>query len=322
MNFKKQAIVAAAILAVAGAANANLTPITSAPYNSNLAFVAVDTVAKTSTLVDLGASFQQFLPQGTTAAQYLPGAMDGTMASGFNQTASALTYTPGTTLSWDFSSNTFKVNGAAQATIGGKAIDWSPFNTFKAGTSTSSTKWGVIGAANGTYNLDPAMDVYGLGAQQGIELSTTGPAAVTVDSTMITQAGGKVNSLFVNNSILGTNALANTAGASVATVGKAGYLGNDNEFGLAGAWGNQLAFSALAGVNTSQNFYWTTDISADVNGGPASTVVKYDGQFAFNGTTLTYTVPGVTPSVPEPEGFALALVGLAAIGFVARRRQA
>lgn len=320
MNFKKQAIVAAAILAVAGAANANLTSIAS---NSTLAFVAVDTVAKTSTLVDLGATFQQFLPQGTTAAQYLPGAMDGTMASGFDQTASALTYTPGTTLSWDFSSNTFKVNGAAQATIGGKAIDWSPFNTFKNGTSLASTKWGVIGGAVGTYNLDPALDTYGLGAQTAFEIATTGPAAVTVDSTTVGTAGGKVNTLFVTNSTLGTNAAANTAGASVVNVGKNGYLGNDNEFGLAGAWGNSLAFSALAGVNTSQNFYWTTDISADVNGGPASTVVKYDGQFAFNGTTLTYTVPGsVTPSVPEPEGFALALVGLAAIGFVARRRQA
>lgn len=318
MNFKKQAIVAAAILAVAGVANAK--PTTIEQGNSSLAFIAIDTVAKTSTFVDLGTTFAAFLPQGTNVNVQIPG--DGTVASGFQNTASALTYTPGSTLSWDFSTNTFKVNGATQTTaLNGKTIDWSPFNTFKAATAAGSTKWGVIGGGYGMYNTDPTLDVNGYGVQgPSAQIITTGPTTATFDFQTIAGAAGKVTTLFANNSIYGTNADVTKAGASVRSVGQSGYVGNDFEMSVAGTWGNQLAFSALNAINGTSNFYYTNELALDGLTQSGTTSIQYAGQFAFNGTTLSYTVP--TAAVPEPEGFALALVGLAAVGFVARRRQA
>jgi hypothetical protein len=318
MNFKKQAIVAAAILAVAGAANAKVSDII-VSGNSSLAFVALDTVAKTSTVVDLGTTFKDFLPQGTSVNVLIPG--DGSVASGIPNTANALTYTPGTTLSWNFTTNTFTVNGAAQTTaLNGKAIDWSAYSTFKAGTTTANTKWGVIAGGTGLYNLDTTLDVNDYGAQGPVvQIATTQAATPVIDSATIANAGGKVTTLFANSA--SQNNSSNVL-ATVASVGASAYAGNDAQFGVAGKWGNELAQSALAAIGTSQGFYYTNELPLDGNAG-APLVVKYDGTFAFNGTTLTYTVPGaVTPSVPEPEGYALAFVGLAAVGFAARRRQA
>jgi len=320
MNFKKQAIVAAAILAVAGAANAKLTDIVN-QGNSSLAFVALDTVAKTSTVVDLGTTFSAFLPVGTNANVVIGG--DGSVASGFQNTASALTYTPGTSLSWNFATNTFTVNSVAQTkALNGTTIDWSAFNTFKAATTNATTKWGVIAGGMGLYNTDPALDVNGYGAQgPAVQILSTSAVTPSIDSNNVATAGGKVSTLFSTNAALNANVAVSSA--TVASVGAAAYAGSDATMGVAGQWGNALAMSAFANVGTNQGFYYTNEISTDAfNPGPAF-VVKYDGTFAFNGTTLTYTVPGaVTPSVPEPEGYALAFVGLAAVGFAARRRQA
>lgn len=318
MNFKKQAIVAAAILAVAGAANANLQTIQTGANGSSLAFVAVDGTAKKSAVVDLGLLFKDFLPQGTAGTVQIPG--DGTVASGFNtNVANPLTYTPGTVLSWNLATNTFKVNGAAQAAVNGKAIDWSQFNSFAAATSSSNTKWGVIGGAYENVNTDPALDVNGYGAiGPYFQIATTGPATATFAADTIAFAGGKVQALFTNNS---TSTTSNVA--SFKSTGSIGYVGNDNEFGLLGNWAGQLAFSALANVGASQNFFWTNEITTDPLGaGKAANVVNYAGTFNFTGSTLTYTVAGSTAAVPEPESIALLFAGLAAIGFAARRRAA
>jgi len=201
MNFKKQAIVAAAILAVAGAANAKVSDII-VSGNSSLAFVALDAVAKTSTVVDLGTTFKDFLPQGTNANVVIGG--DGSVASGFPNTANALTFTPGTTLSWNFTTNTFTVNGAAQTTsLSGKTIDWSAYSTFKAATTTANTKWGVIAGGTGLYNLDTTLDVNGYGAQgPAVQIATTSATTPVFDSNTIATAGGKVTTLFANNGSL------------------------------------------------------------------------------------------------------------------------
>jgi MYXO-CTERM domain-containing protein len=48
------------------------------------------------------------------------------------------------------------------------------------------------------------------------------------------------------------------------------------------------------------------------------------GTFTKLGTTLTWKTASIAaiPAVPEPESYVMALVGLAAAGFVARRRAA
>lgn len=59
---------------------------------------------------------------------------------------------------------------------------------------------------------------------------------------------------------------------------------------------------------------------------PFNAAAKYDWAKSTDSVTLnsnyvlSFQGAAVTPSVPEPEGYGLALVGLAAIGFVARRR--
>jgi hypothetical protein len=153
------------------------------------------------------------------------------------------------------------------------------------------------------------------------QIASTFSVNPVIDSGTVAQAAGGVSSLLFNSA---TQNNSSNVVATVASVGQSAYAGNEAQMGVAGKWTGQFAQSALAAIGTNQGFYYTNELALDAFNGGAPLVVKYDGTFAFNGTTLTYTVPAgtVTPSVPEPEGYALAFVGLAAVGFAARRRQA
>lgn len=75
-----------------------------------------------------------------------------------------------------------------------------------------------------------------------------------------------------------------------------------------------VAFFGAANSNTSKGVNSPTILATP------TTVANFS---TLSGSAiLTLSTPAVTPSVPEPESFGLALVGLAAMGFVARRRAA
>jgi hypothetical protein len=94
----------------------------------------------------------------------------------------------------------------------------------------------------------------------------------------------------------------------------------------------------MDGANTATGFFKTSNVIGsgavslfnfrDNLQDPYNAAAKYDWKKSTDTVTLdsnyvlTFQGAAVTPAVPEPESYALALVALAAVGFVARRRQA
>jgi hypothetical protein len=326
MNFKKQAIVAAAILAVAGAANAKLysSANTGDGQNSSLVFLGLDAVSQKSVVVDLGIRALDFLPTGIPTGNFV---MDGgAEVGGLAHSANPLTSAAGTTLTWNFATSTFSVNGVAQSTsLAGNAINWSQFNSFKDATTTANTKWGVIGGGIDSFNTDASLDPDGIGALASNALLATSAVggSIAMGTGQVNSGVAFMNNLLVANSVVTGNNVVGTAGAGVQAIGQSGYI--PTIFGSTGTFNGAIPFSAFGNVGTAQQFSYGG--GAEQNQGTGTTgnapVALYAGKFNFNGTSLSYTVPGaVTPSVPEAESFALALAGLAAIAFAARRRQA
>nr|WP_316643871.1 FxDxF family PEP-CTERM protein [uncultured Roseateles sp.] len=73
-----------------------------------------------------------------------------------------------------------------------------------------------------------------------------------------------------------------------------------------------------ADINTSKKDQWSLDLGSVT---PTLHTIQVDG-FSLNGGKFTASVGVQVTAVPEPETYALMLAGLAAVGFVARRRQA
>jgi hypothetical protein len=285
MKFNLKTIVAAVALAAstAAVAQSSLTPMST--QNGSLTFLGLDSSASISILVDLNYNLNDFLP--TSAVN-----------------------NPGTTIVWNFNTNTLTVNGTAQQ----GTFAWSnPFATFSA--SANNVQWAVISGDS----------------QTGQRYTTTGnPTQSQLNALTLQSASNMsiVNNLYAANAPLGTHVGGNTAGASVATSGTA-YVGGNN-FGTAGRWGgNNLAWTAFATEGATNRFQFinvqprpapnnlqptiTTfglpNVDHLVATGPVSTFTYDDG-------VLTWATP-----VPEPSTYAMMLAGLAAVGFMTRRRK-
>lgn len=125
-----------------------------------------------------------------------------------------------------------------------------------------------------------------------------------------------LTALFINN--VNTDGVIATNASTVAVAGTNQYWGPFDG-----------ANSALGFVKTS-NVINSTAVSLfqfqDKVSDPFNAVANYDWSKSTDTVTLnsnyvlTFQGAAVTPSVPEPESYGLALVALAAIGFVARRR--
>jgi hypothetical protein len=149
-------------------------------------------------------------------------------------------------------------------------------------------------------------------------------------SGLSTKSAGSISLLAanINNQALDINAKAGASSSFVASAsaqdasffggvngGKVTYFLNKQIDGASGSFaaynaiGDSSIFLKLGNTGTRTAGTWTPTTSA--------------GLFTFDGTSLKYgpaaTVP-VTPSVPEPSTYGLALVGLLLAGAVARRR--
>ncbi len=286
---KLQKIAAVVALLAAGAANAAIDQFdgVTAIGNGSLVMVMADTTGTTTQglTVDLGFHYSDFA--------------NGGLLSQANQT-----------VVWDFSANTISVNGSIMS---GVTNAWSgEFATFAANSDAAETKWAVIS-----------------GSQKGTAVSgflTTGTptaSALTQQTPTVTSAMGQVNVPLIKNALAkGTFASADNGAYSMGSTDNA-YVGTAYSATSIKGWKNNIKWDTWNIDGASTNFYQVNangseSVVFDGSANPNPELLNNFGTFTKAGNTLTWT----TAAVPEPESYALALVGLAAAGFVARRRSA
>lgn len=301
MKFKLNAMVAAVALLASVGAHAAMSTLAS--NNSSLALVAYDNTGTTtgSFMADLNFNLNDFLPTSTAASQ---------------------------TIVWNFNANTITVNGVAQ--VGADIAYSAQFSSFSTGTTavqTSELRWGVVGG-------DSLNQVYvTTGAPSTNNLANTGTTRQTSAST---SNMGLMDGLWLDNNVVGTHAT-NATGAKFSLATEAAYapVAGIGNFGTTGNWNNALKWNAVLANNVASKFFLldntfqrpgtdvtpiTTYGNPDVSA-PAISTSSFS-TFAFDQDAGVLTWTGVATPIPEPGTYAMLLAGLAAVGFMARRRRA
>jgi len=323
MRLNLNAIVVAALAALAAAsANATLTVDQTSAGNGNgsVVFVALDNNGSTgngssgnSLTIDLGALMSDMLAgpgtQGVPATQ-------STFQAG---TLSA----PGTTVVWNFSTNTETINGVASSNTISYSSQYQSFLSAVAADGNSYS-WGVVSAerSNNSTTASATNPI----ANQNVLMTVGDPASfgITPNSTNISTMATAVANLLTGSQGLGTqSSAANTQGANTATTG-AGYVGTGVNTNFGGIINASLMTSAASTASLYVAWLQQASVSKlymlDGTSYGVGALGASPATFTFDPAagTLTYQVA----AVPEPETYAMLAAGLAAIGFVIRRRNA
>lgn len=272
MKLKMKLMAAAVALAASAGANAAMDNFMSG--NGSLAFIALDfTGAPISMMMDLDFNLDSFMPTAMSA--------------------------PGTTIQWNFNTNSLTVNGVAS---GSTQTNWSgALASFNSVAQVAETKWGVIAGDSSTDGTP--------GDLRFLSTITPGTPLTTLTGTTRSALSNfqGVDQLFISNSNLQT-----ASNGSTATTGDP-YVGGVY-FGTAGKWKANTNWSAYANEGQTADFNML-----DSRSGTSATralITPYAGDFTYAAGVLTYAVA----AVPEPSEYALMLAGLGMIGFMARRR--
>jgi len=212
-----------------------------------------------------------------------------------------------TTVVWNFVNNTVSLNGNLVTTLG--TNNWSAaFATLLANADAGEIQY-VVGANDTTG--------FGVNRRALISGSATATAQdkANQDGSNTTTLGQITtsNDIFTPIATKGTIGSADNGAYTFTSADGATTRGNGYVMagdGFASNWrlGNKLGGTVDAGV---ENGLWLADTSG------AEQLLGRITFSAANGT-LTY----VTPAVPEPSTYAMALLGLAVAGVAARRRRA
>jgi len=289
---KFQTIVAAVALAATGAANASLNNFESG--DSSIAFVSFDATGAVqgSVFIDLGYNLSDFA--NTT----------------FGDTAGSLGQA-GTKVVWNFNNNTITKNGVVQTMTN----DYSAFAAYSAAAG-SDARWGVIGG-----NMVGVDDIY--------NFASTGTPSPTQLNSQADSSGLQLVAPLYNLTPL--NAAVDNGSYFASANSDAAWVGsNATAIGTLGKWQNNLFWDATT-TGTQTNFWHLNGtgeedvIGKTPVGGITTGLLNNKGTFTLDKAvgTLTWqtaSVASVTPSVPEPSSYALALVALAAVGVAARRK--
>ena len=299
-------IAAALALAATGTAQAAIDNF--ATGNGSLFLVAYDNAGgsftQTASLFDLGFNLDDIAGatgNGTTGAL-------GSLAA------------PGTTVVWNFNTNTVTVDGVTRD-IGANA--WSTaFDKLVANSDAGQIKW-TVGAGDNTGILGNAR--YLLTGQPTA-------AALTNQNGSNTANLSGTNTLFLNSitskGTLNVDGVANGAWTFAAAEDGAataanGYVIDSTIFGTNWKTRNVLT-NAIVLDGAKQNL-WLADASGAekrVGDQPLAgpDFLNGAGTLTFNSVAGTLTL--AIPAVPEPSTYALALIGLGLVGAIARRRRA
>jgi len=299
---------AAAVLLTTTGANANFA-FAVPTGNSSAAFVAITNDGTLSLAVNLGVFMTDFLAgPGTQGVPAGATTFAGSLSS------------PSAVGRWNFSANTFTINGATQAGTN----SWGAVGSFMAAAAgLGGYKWGVIAADGITVGSGAANPVQG---QNLLFTGTNVDYTLGVDginnSTMGGGTGG-VSEFYAANNLIGTHA-PGVRGASTATAGVA-FLGTQLVQGGIGMFGQDFGFNDfLNDPGTVSRFTWATtgpgftstaiySIGA-VYGAGADSLIPATFTWDAANSTLIY-------AVPEPGTYALFLAGMVGVAVMVRRRR-
>ncbi|MDI1257892.1 PEP-CTERM sorting domain-containing protein [Aquabacterium sp.] len=202
----------------------------------------------------------------------------------------------GADIVWDFNANTITHNGTM---LTGITNDWAAQRSiFLANSDLAESKWAVLAGSQ-------------KGNAPGKFLATGSPTATQLVQHTATNTANMVQ---VNQPLLDTLVTGNKGtilsadnGAYASGAGEASYVGSAYSLTAINGWKNNIKWKTWG---VSGEALGLTLLNAN------GTELGLDGQFMFDADagTLIYGV------LPEPEGYALALLGLAGVGFMARRR--
>ncbi len=172
------------------------------------------------------------------------------------------------------------------------------FSSFAAGTTPL---WGLAvfdGTGTAGFSQLELVSTFNTGLASSAQISNS-----TFKSSVFNQTGSVAQSAVTT----GTH-ISQANGSSYNPVGTAGYFGSPF-FNLAQG-SNQIGNTV---GTTSTLIDWKPNATSSLAKVPNTVMAGYTA--SFDGATLTITSP-----VPEPSSYAMLLAGLAAVGFIARRR--
>jgi hypothetical protein len=285
MNHKLNALALAACAMAAGGAHAQLA-FPQGTGNSSLVFVAIDNDANIQVLIDLGLNVHDF----TTSTAFTDGLTSP--------------------VTWNFATNT--------TSLGTTGNEWSAaYDLFKATQTGENFQWAVFGGDNVTG---------GSGPTQNRQLFATGNPTLSqmlaANTSSPTSNGlGALGNFYAAVNNFGNLSTAVNGAATTTAANTTAYL--FDPAGLGPNFNGQLTWSYLLSngeVSTFQRQQQFQNPLVFQFGNPTT-------QDALSPAPITWTFDIATNTltlapIPEPGTYAMLLAGLAAVGYMARRRKA